>query len=59
MEKPTNQDPVEWALFNDWVARGGARRAVIEALDETRFADYASDDELKLEALLGVDLEES
>lgn len=39
MEKPTNQDPVEWALFNNWVAEGNARRAFIQALAESEALD--------------------
>ena len=39
MEKPTNQDPVEWALFNNWVAEGNARRAFIKALADSEALD--------------------
>ena len=52
MEKPMNQDPVEWALFNNWVAEGNARRAFIRALAESEALDaldVASLEEAELE----------
>lgn len=39
MNKPTNQDPVEWAVFNNWVAEGNARRAFIQALADSKALD--------------------
>ncbi len=44
MDKPTNHDPVEWAIFNDWLARCGAREAFIQALKDSEAMDALNEE---------------